>query len=118
MLLEEVLHHLIQFIILFEKDDVFGGRLKRGYLGNQPVDLGAVRIPTDFTLTPKLVKELGLTLIPFTTALKGTFTREKWFPIEKLNESQERYFLPSNTPSEEKQEVLFLMNQLIKWYGL
>jgi monoamine oxidase len=41
-------------IILFEKDDVFGGRLKRGYLGNQPVDLGAVRIPTDFTLTPKL----------------------------------------------------------------
>ena len=26
-------------IILFEKDDVFGGRLKRGYLGNQPVDL-------------------------------------------------------------------------------
>jgi len=105
LLLEEVLHHLIQFMILFERDDVFGGRLKRGYLGNQPVDLGAIRIPTDFTLTPKLVKELGITL-------KGTFTREK------LNESQERYFLPSNTPSEEKQEVLFLMNQLIKWYGL
>ena len=87
---------------------MFGGRIKRGYLGNQPVDLGAVRIPTDFTLTPKLVKELGLTLIPFTTALKGTFTREKWFPIEKLNESQERYFLPSNTPPEENQiELLF-----------
>lgn len=95
-------------IILFEKDDVFGGRIKRGYLGNQPVDLGTVRIPTDFTLTPKLVKELGLSLIPFTTALNGTFTREKWFPIEKLNESQERYFLPSNTPPEENQiELLY-----------
>lgn len=95
-------------IILLEKDNVFGGRIKRGYLGNQPVDLGAIRIPTDFTLTPKLVKELGLTLIPFNTELKGTFTREKWFSIEKLNESQERYFLPSNTPPKENQiELLF-----------
>lgn len=95
-------------IILFEKDDVFGGRIKRGYLGHQPVDLGAVRIPTDFILTPKLIKELGLSLIPFSTALKGTFTREKWFPIGKLNESQERYFLPNNTPPEENQiELLF-----------
>ncbi len=95
-------------IVLFEKDDVLGGRIKKGYLGNQPVDLGAVRIPTDFTLTPNLVRELGLSLIPFTTALKGTFTREKWFPIDKLNESQERYFLPNTTPPEENQiELLF-----------
>ena len=86
-------------IILFEKNDVLGGRLKRGYLGKQPVDLGAIRIPTDFVLTPNLVKELGLTLIPFTTALKGTYTREKWFSISELNKSQTRYFLPSGTPA-------------------
>ncbi len=102
-------------IILFEKDDVLGGRIKRGYLGDQPIDLGASRIPIDFILTTKLIKELGLSLIPFSTPLKGTFTREKWYSIKNLYKSQERYFLPDNTnPLENQIELLNkTLNELV-----
>ena len=103
-------------ILLFERDDVLGGRIKKGFVGNQPVDLGALRIPKDFNLSISLVRELGLSLISFNTELKGTYTREKWFSIEKLNESQERYYLPSNTPPKENQ-IELLNKTLLELVG-
>jgi hypothetical protein len=103
-------------MILFEKNNKLGGRIKREFFDNQPVDMGAVRIPKDFTLTPNLALELGLKLRTFTTELKATFTREKWFPRTELNKSQERYFLPENTPPQLNQQEL-LFNTLLELVG-
>lgn len=95
-------------ILLVEKNDRFGGRIRQEFLGEQPLDMGALRIPTDFVLTPALVNELGLGLIPFTTDLRASYTREAWFSYPDLNDSQQRYFLPPGTPATQTPQTLLL----------
>lgn len=103
-------------ILILEKNDILGGRIKREYIGSQPVDMGAVRIPQDFVLTPNLATELGLSLIPFTTDLRGSFTREQWFSFANLNQSQSRYFLPAGTPPSQT-PITLLFETLLELIG-
>jgi lysine 2-monooxygenase len=80
-------------ILVLEKGDVFGGRIKREYMGGNkfPVDMGAVRVPETFGTTLDLIKELDLPLTPFDPAFQGGWSKGKWYPKEDWAKSSKPY---------------------------
>lgn len=95
-------------ILIIEKNNYLGGRIKSAVIEGQSVDLGALRIPDTAKLTLKLIKDLNLRLTKFNTNVEVVYTREKLYSKTNLNKSQERYFLPPKTPSNQTAYDLLL----------
>ena len=85
-------------ILIIEKNNYLGGRIKSTVIEGQRIDLGALRIPYSAKLTIELVKDLGLKLKKFNNKTKSIYIRQKLYVKNKFHKSQERFFLPSDTP--------------------
>ncbi len=99
-------------ILILEKNDYLGGRIKSSQIAGQSVDLGALRIPDSAKLTLKLVKDLKLELKQFDTTVQALYTRDKLYSKKNLHESQKRFFLPKNSNSHQTAYDLLLITIL------
>lgn len=95
-------------ILILEKNDYLGGRIKSSQIAGQSVDLGALRIPDTAKLTLKLIEDLNLKIIKFNTNVQALYTRQKLYFKENLHQSQERFFLPLNSNSKQTAYDLLL----------
>ena len=85
-------------ILIIEKNNYLGGRIKSTVIEGQRIDLGALRIPDSAKLTIELVKNLGLKLKKFNNKTESIYIRQKLYLKNKFHKSQERFFLSSDTP--------------------
>jgi monoamine oxidase len=95
-------------ILILEKNDYLGGRIKSSKIAGQSVDLGALRIPDSALLTLNLIKDLNIEIKKFDTNVRALYTREKLYLQENLHQSQERFFLPLNSNSDQTAYDLLL----------
>lgn len=95
-------------ILILEKNDYLGGRIKSYEIAGKSVDLGALRIPDSALLTLKLIKDLNIEIKKFDTNVRALYTREKLYLQENLHQSQERFFLPLNSNSDQTAYDLLL----------
>jgi monoamine oxidase len=99
-------------ILILEKNDYLGGRIKSSQIAGQSLDLGALRIPDSAKLTLKLIEDLNLEIKKFDTRIQALYTREKLYSKKNLHKSQERFFLPENSNSDQTAYDLLLITIL------
>lgn len=89
-------------ILILEKSDHLGGRIATDYFGEQPVELGALRVPLTNVTTMALAEELGISMRPFSTDLMGAYIAGAWYPADKIKDS----FSGSLNPNEKLKEMI------------